>query len=209
MWRNMADTVKTEAAEVEEKQGKSTKKKEVLRVIKYALFAASAGIIETVTFTLMNELMDLPYWPCYLTALILSVLWNFTLNRKYTYRAANNVPVAMAKTALFYLIFTPLTTWGGNALSNIGWNHYVILIGTMALNFITEYLYQRFYVFRADLDTNKVAEKAGEQQLSEKERKAQAKAAEAKAEENAETVTDAAVEENAADVETVEAEPEE
>ncbi len=136
------------AEEVKVKQGKSTKVKETLRVIKYALCAGSAGIIETLSFTLLNETMNWPYWPAYLIALVLSVLWNFTLNRKFTYRSANNVPKAMLQT------------------------DYVVLIGTMALNFITEYLYQRFYVFRATIDTNDVAERAGEKQLSEAERKA-------------------------------------
>lgn len=155
------------------KQGKSTRTKETLRVIKYALCAGSAGIIETVSFTLLNETMNWPYWPSYLIALVLSVLWNFTLNRKFTYRSANNVPLAMFQTFCFYLVFTPVTTIGGNFFAeNLGVNNYVVLIGTMALNFISEYLYQRFYVFRATIDTNDVAERAGEKQLSEKERKA-------------------------------------
>lgn len=161
------------AEEIKVKQGKSTKVKETLRVIKYALCAGSAGIIETLSFTLLNETMNWPYWPAYLIALVLSVLWNFTLNRKFTYRSANNVPKAMLQTFLFYLVFTPVTTLGGNFFAeHLGVNDYVVLIGTMALNFITEYLYQRFYVFRATIDTNDVAERAGEKQLSEAERKA-------------------------------------
>ena len=87
------------AEEVKVKQGKSTKVKETLRVIKYALCAGSAGIIETLSFTLLNETMNWPYWPAYLIALVLSVLWNFTLNRKFTYRSANNVPKAMLQTS--------------------------------------------------------------------------------------------------------------
>ncbi|MBQ2437278.1 MAG: GtrA family protein [Clostridia bacterium] len=161
------------AEEIKVRQGKSTKVKETLRVIKYALCAGSAGLIETLSFTLLNETMNWPYWPSYLIALVLSVLWNFTLNRKFTYRSANNVPKAMFQTFCFYLVFTPLTTIGGNFFAeNLGVNNYVVLIGTMALNFITEYLYQRFYVFRATIDTNDVAERAGEKQLSEAERKA-------------------------------------
>ena len=146
----------------EEKQGKSTKVKETIRVLKYALFAISAGVIETVSFTLMNELLNWAYWPSYLIALVLSVIWNFTFNRKYTYRAANNVPLAMMKTVLFYVVFTPVTMILGNYCDHIGVNHYLILIVTMALNFITEYLYQRFYTFKDGLDTNNMAEKAGE-----------------------------------------------
>lgn len=168
----MAETRPTKQETAEPKQGKSTKVKETLRVIKYALCAGSAGLIELGSFTLMNETMNWPYWPSYLIALVLSVLWNFTLNRKFTYRSANNVPKAMLQTALFYAVFTPVTTLLGNYLAEtVGVNEYVVMIGTMALNFITEYLYQRFYVFRATIDTNNVAERAGEKQLSEKERK--------------------------------------
>ena len=155
------------------KQGKSTKVKETLRVIKYALCAGSAGIIQFGSYTLLTETTGWPHWPCYLISLVLSVIWNFTLNRKFTYRSTNNVPKAMLQTFFFYLVFTPVTTFGGNwIVESLGVNRYIVEICTMALNFITEYLYQRFYVFRATIDTNDVAERAGEKQLSEAERKA-------------------------------------
>ena len=86
------------------------KKKEFFRALKFVLFSASAGIIELVVFALLNELLHLPYWLSYLIALVLSVLWNFTLNRKFTFQSANNVPKAMLLVALFYAVFTPLTT---------------------------------------------------------------------------------------------------
>ena len=81
-------------------------KKEVIRMIKFMLFSISAGVIEGIVFAILNELTNLEYWPCYLSALILSVLWNFTLNRKFTFKAANNIPLAMLKVALFYVVFT-------------------------------------------------------------------------------------------------------
>ena len=56
-------------------------KQEIWRAIKFLLFSASAGIIEIGSFALLNELTNWSYWPCYLIALVLSVLWNFTLNR--------------------------------------------------------------------------------------------------------------------------------
>lgn len=149
-------------------------KKEWIRALKFTLLSLSAGLIQIIAFELMWNVIEIPqWWICNLTALVLSVLWNFTLNRKFTYRSANNVPKAMLQTFLFYLVFTPVTTWGGNFFAeHLGVNEYVVLIGTMALNFISEYLYQRFYVFRATIDTNDVAERAGEKQLSEAERKA-------------------------------------
>lgn len=130
-------------------------KKELTRAVKFTLFSASAGIIQVLAFTLMNEVLRWNYWVCYLTALILSVLWNFTLNRNITFRSAGNVPIAMLKVACFYLVFTPLSTWGGDALTAIGWNEYLVLAISMITNFVTEFLYDRFFVFRKTIDTAK------------------------------------------------------
>lgn len=131
------------------------KEKELLRTVKFVLFSASAGVIQFVAFTIMEELFHVTHWVAYLTALVLSVLWNFTLNRKFTFHSANNVPVAMAKVALFYLIFTPLSTWWTAVLTgeSVAWNEYLVLVVTMLTNFVTEYLYDRFVVFRKSIDT--------------------------------------------------------
>ena len=131
------------------------KNKELIRAVKFTLFSISAGIIQIGTFTLMNEVLHWNYWVCYLTALILSVLWNFTLNRKVTFHSAANVPIAMLKVAAYYLVFTPLSTWGGAAREGIGWNEYLVLILSMVTNFVTEFLYQRYFVFAKSLDTAK------------------------------------------------------
>ena len=133
--------------------------KELLRTIKFTLFSISAGIIQVVSFTLLNELLSWNYWVSYLISLVLSVLWNFTLNRKYTFHSATNVPVAMAKVAGFYLVFTPLSTWWTAALTEPGygimWNEYVVLAITMIVNFVTEYLFDRYFVFGKSIDTAK------------------------------------------------------
>ena len=130
------------------------KKKEFWRAVKFTLFSVSAGIIEIVSFTLLTELTDCSYWPCYLIALVLSVLWNFTLNRKYTFKSAANVPVAMLKVAAYYAVFTPLTTIGGNYLAEtLGWNDYLVTGINMALNLITEFLFQRYVVYGKNVDT--------------------------------------------------------
>lgn len=133
----------------------TSKKAEMIRFLKFVLFSISAGLIQIVSFTIMNEVVKMKYWPAYLIALTLSVVWNFTINRKFTFKSANNVPVAMAKVAAFYVVFTPLSTWWGNALDNLGVNEYLILIGTMVINFVTEFLFQRFVVFRNSIDTAK------------------------------------------------------
>lgn len=145
---------------MEEKNNqKLTKKENAAQVIKFAIFSVSAGIIQTLSFTLVNELTTWKYTPCYLIALTLSVVWNFTLNREFTFKSANNVPVAMVKVALFYCIFTPLSTCWGAALTKAGWNEYIVLFGTMAVNLTTEFLYDRFFVFRGTMNTNKRAMK--------------------------------------------------
>ena len=130
------------------------KKDELLRTIKFTLFSISAGAVQLLSFTLMNELLDLPYWPCYLTALILSVIWNFTLNRKFTFKSANNVPVAMMKVLGYYAVFTPLSTIFGNWLAeDLLWNEYLVTILNMIINFVTEYLFDRFVVFGRSIDS--------------------------------------------------------
>lgn len=135
-------------------------RKEIWRAVKFTLFSASAGIIEFVSFTLLNEFTFWSYWPCYLIALVLSVLWNFTLNRKFTFRSANNVPLAMLKVALYYAVFTPLSTILGNYLvEKLLWNEYLVTAINMILNFVTEYLYDTFVVFRGSIDTNDLAKK--------------------------------------------------
>ena len=130
------------------------KKKELLRAVKFTLFSISAGVIEMASFTLLELTTSWSYWPCYLIALILSVLWNFTLNRNYTFQASNNVPIAMLKVFAFYLVFTPVSTILGNyAAETLMWNDFIVTILNMLANFVLEYLYDRFYVFRDSMDT--------------------------------------------------------
>lgn len=128
--------------------------KEFFRFLKFALISASAGLIELGSFTLFNELLHWPYWLSYMIALVLSVLWNFTLNRKYTFQSAADVPSAMLKVALFYAVFVPASTWIEHYMTGLGVNEYIVTIGNMVLNFILEFLYQRFYVFKDSIDTN-------------------------------------------------------
>jgi putative flippase GtrA len=129
-------------------------KKELLRTIKFTLFSISAGIIEIGLFTLLNKITNWKYWPCYLIALVASVIWNFTLNREYTFKSTANVPVAMIKVFIFYLIFTPVSTIVGNYLAeNLHWNEYIVTGLNMICNFILEYLYDKYIVFRGTIDT--------------------------------------------------------
>ena len=129
--------------------------KELLRTLKYALVAASAGLIQLGAFTLLNEVFALNYWLCYLTALVMSVVWNFTLNRRYTFKSASNVKKAMLLVAAYYAVFTPLSTLLEDYLTmDRGINEYLVTLVNMLLNFVTEFLYQRFIVFGASIDTN-------------------------------------------------------
>ncbi len=130
-------------------------KKELLRAVKFLFFSVSAGLIEIGVFTLLNEVVKLPYWPAYLIALVASVVYNFTLNRKFTFHSAANVPVAMLKVFAYYCVFTPLSTLGGNYLTDkLGWNEYLVLAISMLLNFVTEFLFTRFVVYRNQVDND-------------------------------------------------------
>ena len=135
----------------------ATAKRELIRSMQFLLFSISAGLIQVGSFTLLNELVHLRYWVAYLLSLVLSVVWNFTLNRKFTFHAANNIPIAMLKVAAFYLVFTPLSTWWTAALTEpaygICWNEYLVLALTMIINFVTEFFYDRFIVFGKSTDT--------------------------------------------------------
>ena len=134
----------------------------VWQVVKFTLFSISAGLIQVAAFTLMETVFHLPYWPSYLTALVLSVLWNFPFNRRYTFRSDASVGRSMLLVALFYAVFTPVSTWWGHVLTTAGWNDFLVLAITMAVNFVTEFLYQRFVVYRNRIDTNDVARRANE-----------------------------------------------
>ena len=129
--------------------------REFWRFVKFIFFSISAGVIQMGSFALLNELSGWSYWPCYLIALVLSVLWNFTLNRKFTFKSAANVPAAMLKVLAYYAVFTPLSTLLGNYLAEtLLWNEYLVTGINMVLNLITEYLFQRFVVYGKNVDMN-------------------------------------------------------
>jgi len=134
-------------------QTKFTKEENIMQAIKFLLFSISAGAIQAATFTLLFEVSKFYWWPSYLIALTLSVLWNYTLNRKFTFKSANNIPIAMLKVGVYYAIFTPISTWGGDYLVNIGWNGYLVLFLAMVTNLITEFLYTKYYVYRNAINT--------------------------------------------------------
>ena len=127
-------------------------KKQLWQAIKFTLFSLSAGAIQIGSFALL-EIFIQEYWIPYLISLALSILWNFTLNRRYTFKSAANVPVAMAKVFGFYLVFTPLSTWLGHLAEGRGINDFIILLATMLANFVLEFLFCKFVVYRGQEDT--------------------------------------------------------
>lgn len=130
------------------------KNREWVRSLKFLLFSCSAGIIQLSGFALLNECLHLDYWISYLVALVASVLWNFTFNRKFTFRSTANLGRAMALVFGYYCVFTPLSTLLEHLLtSNLGWNAYLVTAINMILNFVTEFLFQRFVVYRNSVDT--------------------------------------------------------
>ena len=141
------------------KNEKQKKNEGIIQAVKFVLFSTSAGIIQTIAFTLLTEVpkrvfdAELSYWACYLPALILSVLFNFTVNRKFTFKSANNIPIAMLKVAAFYAVFTPVTTILGDKAAiwldaaNKPIFDYLIFGVTMLFNLVTEFIYQKYFVF--------------------------------------------------------------
>ena len=124
------------------------KQNNLWQMVKFTLFSISAGVIQIGSFTLLNEVFKMIYWPAYLISLVLSIVWNFTLNRRYTFKSAANVPIAMAKVFGFYLVFTPLSTWLGHLAEGGGINEYIVLGVTMLSNFVLEFLFCKFLVYR-------------------------------------------------------------
>lgn len=146
--------------------------KELVRSIKFILFSMSAGLIQTISIVLCNEVFHINNEISYLIGLILSVIWNFTLNRRYTFQSANNVPVAMLKVALFYLVFTPFSTWLVKALGDFTWwgvvqsatwRGYIADGLAMISNLVLEFFYDKYVVFRGSIDTNDRAQKKEEE----------------------------------------------
>lgn len=142
-----------------EKKEKLTPKQTIIQIIKFVAFSMGAGIIQIVSFTLLTELSDFPYLGCYLPSLVLSVLYNFTVNRRYTFKSAANVPIAMLKVAFYYCIFTPVSAYLGHLATENGVNDYIVEIVTMLCNLVTEFLVCRFWVYRGSMNTNKLANK--------------------------------------------------
>ena len=144
---------------------KNTKKIELFRALKYTLFAASAGLIEFGSFSLLVLIpyfaLKENYWIPASISLTLSIIWNFTFNRKFTFQSANNVPIAMLKVLAYYIVFAPLSIWLAQMylVDQLGWNEFLVKAVVMLVNFITEFLYQRFFVFGKTIDTNNIAKK--------------------------------------------------
>lgn len=134
-------------------QRKLTSKENTAQVVKFVLFSISAGIIQVIVFTIMLELLHIAYWGSYLSALIASVIYNFTVNRRFTFKSANNIPKAMIQLGIYYAIFTPLSTWWGDALVAIGWYEYIVLGLTMITNLVTEFCVNRFIIYRNSMNT--------------------------------------------------------
>lgn len=144
-----------------------SKKDEIIRSIKFTLFSMSAGAIQIGSFTVMNEFLSFPPWLSYLIALILSIIWNFTLNREFTFHSANNIPIAMLKVLGYYAVFTPLSTLLEKYLTQeLLWNEYLVTILNMFINFVTEFLFYRFVVFGKSIDTKKPKKEAQEDAAS-------------------------------------------
>lgn len=141
-----------------EEEKKISRKQEFVRFIKFLLFSISAGVIQFGSFTLMTEACGWDsFWGPHIISVVLSVIWNFTFNRKFTFKSANNVPIAMTLVLAYYVVFTPASAFGGQALENVGWNGLLVEALMMVINFVTEFFYQRYVVFRSSINTSALA----------------------------------------------------
>lgn len=157
--------------EIQEK--KMSKKEQFIEILKFTAFSISAGVIQILSFELLyNWINCLPWWPSYLISIVLSVVWNFTFNRKFTFKSATNIPLAMTLAFLFYCAFVPASVFGGNALEGIGWNGTLVTVLMMLINFVLEFLWQKFVVFN-DKVTNKILSKfiKNDKKVEEKDKK--------------------------------------
>ena len=131
-----------------EKKNLKINKAEILQFLKFLAFSLSAGVIQLLSFELLyNWTNALPWWPSYLISIILSVIWNFTFNRKFTFKSASNVPISMTLALCFYVMFIPVSVFGGDALETSGWNGTLVTILMMVINFILEFFWDKFIVF--------------------------------------------------------------
>ena len=161
---------------MDNKEVQLTSKQNNIMALKYFLFSISAGVIQILATTILNTVADLDnianlngifgsnydlsgYGLAYLIGLILSVIWNFTINRKFTFKSAVNVTSAMIKVLCFYVVFAPLSVWWTVKLTDIGWSWIIVQVGTMVINFITEYLFWRFVVYKGQIYTNEEGQK--------------------------------------------------
>lgn len=132
---------------------KNKKSKELIRIIKFTIISISAGLIQVGTFALFNDIFKWNYWLAYLLSLLLSILWNFTINRNYTFKSSNNITKSMLLVLAFYAIFTPVSTVLGDFVTKQGVHDYIVLVVTMVSNFILEFLYTRYFVYKNSCDT--------------------------------------------------------
>lgn len=137
---------------------KRPKLKQLIQMLKFTGFSISAGVIQIVSFGVLYDWTKwLPWWPAYLISLVLSVIWNFTFNRKFTFAAANNIPLAMGLVIVYYCMFTPVSVFGGDAIAaelpeNLGM---LVTFMMMLVNFVTEFIWDKFIVFN-DKVTSKI-----------------------------------------------------
>ena len=127
--------------------------KELIRAVKFLLISISAGVIQIGTFTLFYEAFGWRYWLSYLVSLLLSIIWNFTINRKVTFKSANNVKLAMLQLLGFYAVFTPTTMLLGQWVEGLGVHGLIVEVVTMILNFVLEFIFCRFVIYRDSCDT--------------------------------------------------------
>ena len=133
-------------------------KKVLIQFLKFVAFSCGAGIIQFGVSTLLFRFTSMHYWLAYLIGLILSVIYNYTLNGLFTFKIKKKIWLVALLVLGYYAVFTPASLlWGawltdGNVLElftvkHAGWNEILVLAITMLINMITEFAYSKYVVF--------------------------------------------------------------
>lgn len=179
----MEDSTLANSSKLSQEELKAARKKKAKRFLKYAIIAISGGLIQLTAYIILSDAIKLDkhvsfdaiyqkqpwlteifydpdtgktYGLSYFIAVSLSVIWNFTFNRKYTFKSASNVPKAMLLFVLYYAFSIPFNCWAIvqlNKLVVFPLSDKVILICIMLANGLPAFFYQRYVVFGRSLDT--------------------------------------------------------
>ncbi|MDO5025763.1 MAG: GtrA family protein [Trueperella sp.] len=118
-----------------------------LQAVKFTLLSGTAAVVEAGSYALFLALDLMPVSWAQAISVALSVLWNFTLNRKFTFKSTGNVPFAMLLVSLFYVAYIPISSVLAGLMDDAGMHPAVIKIIWLLINFVGEFIWWKYVVF--------------------------------------------------------------